>query len=126
MKAAESWFDSVTCLSGPLSCYRKELILRCGRLAEPEVSGQTGHLRDDRSMTNFILKTHRTGYQDSAICSTIVPSQMKVFLKRDALEALLARVAPGRKLYLAQRAVYGIVFLHRPNRADCRACRGCL
>ena len=45
----------------------------------------------------------------------------------DALEALLvARVAPGRKLYLAQRAVYGIVFLHRPNRADCRACRGCL
>lgn len=26
MKAAESYFDVVTCLSGPLSCYRKDLI----------------------------------------------------------------------------------------------------
>ena len=28
MKAAEAWFDTVTCLSGPLACYRKELILK--------------------------------------------------------------------------------------------------
>ncbi|MGE7826455.1 glycosyltransferase [Paenibacillus sp. NPDC093718] len=83
MKAAESWFDSVTCLSGPLSCYRKELILQhADAWLNQKFLGRPATFGDDRSMTNFILKTHRTGYQDSAICSTIVPSQMKVFLKQ--------------------------------------------
>ncbi|MGO4787834.1 glycosyltransferase [Paenibacillus sp. 2KB_20] len=83
MKAAESWFDSVTCLSGPLSCYRKELIMQhADAWLNQKFLGRPATFGDDRSMTNFILKTHRTGYQDSAICSTIVPSQMKVFLKQ--------------------------------------------
>ncbi|ANA81891.1 hyaluronan synthase [Paenibacillus glucanolyticus] len=83
MKAAESWFDSVTCLSGPLSCYRKELIVQhADAWLNQKFLGRPATFGDDRSMTNFILKTHRTGYQDSAICSTIVPSQMKVFLKQ--------------------------------------------
>ncbi|MFP3392916.1 glycosyltransferase family 2 protein [Brevibacillus sp. SIMBA_040] len=83
MKAAESWFDSVTCLSGPLSCYRKELILEHSEAwLNQKFLGQPATFGDDRSMTNFILKTHRTGYQDSAICSTIVPSDMGVFLKQ--------------------------------------------
>jgi len=83
MKAAESWFDSVTCLSGPLSCYRKELIVRhADAWLTQTFLGQPATFGDDRSMTNFILRTHRTGYQDSAICSTIVPSAMKVFLKQ--------------------------------------------
>lgn len=83
MKAAESWFDSVTCLSGPLSCYRKELILKhSDAWLKQKFLGQPATFGDDRSMTNFILKTHRTGYQDSAICSTIVPSKMDVFLKQ--------------------------------------------
>ncbi|WP_312114417.1 glycosyltransferase [Brevibacillus reuszeri] len=83
MKAAESWFDSVTCLSGPLSCYRKELILEHSEAwLNQKFLGQPATFGDDRSMTNFILKTHRTGYQDSAICSTIVPSDMSVFLKQ--------------------------------------------
>lgn len=83
MKAAESWFDSVTCLSGPLSCYRKELILKhADAWLNQKFLGQPATFGDDRSMTNFILRTHRTGYQDSAICSTIVPSKMNVFLKQ--------------------------------------------
>lgn len=83
MKAAESWFDSVTCLSGPLSCYRKELILKHSKAwLNQKFLGQPATFGDDRSMTNFILKTHRTGYQDAAICSTIVPSRMDVFLKQ--------------------------------------------
>lgn len=83
MKAAESWFDSVTCLSGPLSCYRKELILKhADAWISQKFLGHPATFGDDRSMTNFILKTHRTGYQDSAICSTIVPSDVKVFLKQ--------------------------------------------
>ncbi|MBA9087809.1 hyaluronan synthase [Fontibacillus solani] len=83
MKAAESWFDSVSCLSGPLSCYRKDLILKHkDAWLNQKFLGQPATFGDDRSMTNFILKTHRTGYQDSAICSTIVPSDNKVFLKQ--------------------------------------------
>ncbi|CAM3553665.1 glycosyltransferase family 2 protein [Marinicrinis lubricantis] len=83
MKAAESYFDSVTCLSGPLSCYRKDLVLQhSDAWLTQRFLGHPATFGDDRSMTNFILKTHRTGYQDSAICSTIVPSDRKVFLKQ--------------------------------------------
>jgi len=83
MKAAESYFDTVTCLSGPLSCYRKDLIEQHSEAwLDQKFLGQPATFGDDRSMTNFILKTHRTGYQDSAICSTIVPSSMNVFLKQ--------------------------------------------
>lgn len=83
MKAAEAWFDSVTCLSGPLSCYRKDLVLKYAEAwLNQKFLGQPATFGDDRSMTNFILQTHRTSYQDSAICSTIVPSKMSVFLKQ--------------------------------------------
>ncbi|MCI3922751.1 glycosyltransferase [Paenibacillus sp. TRM 82003] len=83
IKAAESWFDSVTCLSGPLSCYRKELVLQhADAWLNQKFLGQPATFGDDRSMTNYILRTHRTGYQDAAVCSTIVPSSMRVFLKQ--------------------------------------------
>ncbi len=83
MKAAESWFDSVTCLSGPLSCYRKDLVIKHSEAwLNQKFLGQPATFGDDRSMTNFILKTHRTAYQDTAICSTVVPSDMSVFLKQ--------------------------------------------
>lgn len=83
MKAAESYFDSVTCLSGPLSCYRKELVLNhSDAWLNQKFLGQPATFGDDRAMTNFVLRTHRTGYQDKAICSTIVPSRMNVFMKQ--------------------------------------------
>ncbi|MFS0781164.1 glycosyltransferase [Bacillus sp. 1P06AnD] len=83
MKAAESYFDSVTCLSGPLSCYRKNLIIENEEAwLNQTFLGHSATFGDDRSMTNYILKEHRTGYQDTAICSTIVPSDTHVFLKQ--------------------------------------------
>ncbi len=83
MKAAESYFDVVTCLSGPLSCYRKDLIEKHQEAwLKQQFLGHPATFGDDRSMTNYILKTHRTAYQDAAICSTIVPSQFNVFLKQ--------------------------------------------
>lgn len=83
MKAAESWFDSVTCLSGPLSCYRKDLIIKNQEAwLNQTFLGQPATFGDDRSMTNYMLKTHRTSYQDTAICTTVVPSQTGVFLKQ--------------------------------------------
>lgn len=83
MKAAEAFFLSVTCLSGPLACYRKDLVLKHkDAWLNQKFLGQPATFGDDRSMTNFILRTHRTSYQDTAIASTIVPSSYKVFLKQ--------------------------------------------
>lgn len=83
MKAAEGYFDAVTCLSGPLSCYKKELVIeKMDDWKNQKFLGQKATFGDDRAMTNFILEKHRTTYQDTAVCSTIVPNKYKVFLKQ--------------------------------------------
>ena len=83
MKAAEAYFDAVTCLSGPLSCYRKDLVLEnMDAWLNQTFLGQKATFGDDRSMTNFILRKHRTSYQDTAICATIVPNDYEVFLRQ--------------------------------------------
>lgn len=83
LKAAEGIFDAVTCLSGPLSCYRKDLVLKYSDAwLNQRFLGQKATFGDDRSMTNFILRHHRTTYQDTAVCSTIVPNTYNVFLKQ--------------------------------------------
>lgn len=83
MKAAEAVFDAVSCLSGPLACYRKEIIMeKKDAWLNQRFLGQKATFGDDRAMTNFILREHRTSYQDTAVCSTIVPNKHKVFLKQ--------------------------------------------
>ena len=83
MKAAESYFHCVTCLSGPLSCYKKELVLEhLEDWRNQRFLGQKATFGDDRALTNIVLRHHRTYYQDTAICSTIVPNKHKVFLKQ--------------------------------------------
>ena len=83
MKAAEAYFDTVTCLSGPLSCYRKQIIIdNMDRWLNQRFLGQKATFGDDRAMTNIVLNEYRTSYQDTAYCSTIVPNDNKVFLKQ--------------------------------------------
>jgi hyaluronan synthase len=83
MKAAEAYFDAVTCLSGPLSCYRKDIVLEhMDEWINQKFLGRRATFGDDRSMTNFVLRRHRTGYQDTAVCSTIVPNRYKTFLSQ--------------------------------------------
>lgn len=83
MKAAEARFDTVTCLSGPLACYRRDIVVdNTEAWLNQSFLGQKATFGDDRAMTNFVLKKHRTGYQDTAICSTVVPNKYKVFLKQ--------------------------------------------
>ncbi|MGN6715344.1 glycosyltransferase [Anaerocolumna jejuensis] len=83
MKASESYFDTVTCLSGPLACYRKEIVLKHKEeWLNQRFLRQKATFGDDRAMTNIVLNEYRTVYQDSAICSTIVPNQYKVFLNQ--------------------------------------------
>jgi hyaluronan synthase len=83
MKAAEADFDAVTCLSGPLSCYRRSLILEhSDDWLNQRFLGHKATFGDDRAITNLILRNHRTTYQDTAVCSTIVPKEYKAFLKQ--------------------------------------------
>ncbi|HHV64842.1 MAG TPA: glycosyltransferase [Peptococcaceae bacterium] len=83
MKAAESLFDTVTCLSGPLACYKKEIVLEnMDAWLNQEFLGHKATFGDDRSLTNLILRKHRTVYQDSAVCYTIVPTKHKAFIKQ--------------------------------------------
>lgn len=82
-KAAEGIFDTVSCLSGPLSCYRKDLVLKYSDdWLNQKFLGQRATFGDDRAMTNLILRHHRTGYQDTSICYTIVPNDYDVFLRQ--------------------------------------------
>ena len=83
MKAAESYFDTVSCLSGPLACYRKEIVLENKNCwLNQKFFGLKATFGDDRALTNLVLRNYRTRYQDSAICSTIVPNNQKIFLKQ--------------------------------------------
>jgi hyaluronan synthase len=51
-------------------------------MGEPDLLGNRATFGDDRSLTNFIVKNNRTYYQDTAICSTIVPKTTAFFLKQ--------------------------------------------
>ena len=83
LKSAESFFDAVTCLSGPLACYRKEIVLdNKDDWLNQKFFGLKATFGDDRALTNIVLRKYRTRYQDSAICSTIVPSNQSKFLKQ--------------------------------------------
>jgi hyaluronan synthase len=83
IKAAEAYFDSVMCLSGPLSCYRLENVKEVlDEWRNQTFMGRKATFGDDRSLTNYVVKKHRTYYQDTAICSTLVPNKHRVFLKQ--------------------------------------------
>ncbi len=83
MKAAEAYFDAVTCLSGPLACYRRDIVMEhMDEWLGQQFLGQRATFGDDRSLTNFVLRKHRTAYQDTAICATIVPNTHQSLLKQ--------------------------------------------
>lgn len=82
MKASESIFDCVTCLSGPFAAYRRQVFhehalawLNQRWMGVPTTFG------DDRSLTNFVLRSGRKViYQSKARCTTIVPEDYRTFL----------------------------------------------
>lgn len=84
IKAAESVFDSVTCLSGPLAAYRrtafddvKEEWLTQTFLGQPATYG------DDRSLTNSLLmRGCKVVYAEDARVTTVVPDDHHTFLRQ--------------------------------------------
>lgn len=84
MKAAESLFDSVTCLSGPFAAYRRSVLIpRMEEWLGQQFMGQPATFGDDRSMTNALLRDGFAVLYDSrARCTTIVPETYRGFLRQ--------------------------------------------
>lgn len=84
MKAAESVFDSVTCLSGPLAAYRKDVFMSVRtEWLNQTFFGQPATFGDDRSLTNSLLERgYKVVYQDDSRTTTIVPDDHRAFLRQ--------------------------------------------
>lgn len=83
-REALSSFGVVTCCSGALSAYRKDIILKLKeQYISQEFLGSKCTYGDDRHLTNLILKQGlRVKYVKEAIVYTYVPSTLKNFLKQ--------------------------------------------
>jgi len=74
IKASESLFNGVTCCSGPFAAYRRISVLRVlPDWLNQSFAGQQATFGDDRSLTNYILRTHRVIFHHGAVCRTYVP-----------------------------------------------------
>jgi|APTNR8051073442_1049403.scaffolds.fasta_scaffold01111_12 hyaluronan synthase len=84
MKAAESVFDCVTCLSGPFAAYRREVFDRhASAWLNQRWMGAPATYGDDRSLTNLVLRSgQKVIYQSRARCTTIVPEDYGTFLRQ--------------------------------------------
>lgn len=84
MKAAESIFDLVTCLSGPLAAYRRTMFLEVmDEWLAQKFLGTPATFGDDRALTNAVLKRgFRVLYDSRAKTRTIVPDSYGVFWKQ--------------------------------------------
>lgn len=82
-KAAESIFGAVTCCSGCFSAYRREAIAPVlERWENQRFLGRPATYGDDRSLTNFVLRTWDVRYDELARSRTIVPTTFRVFLRQ--------------------------------------------
>lgn len=84
MKAAESVFDLVTCLSGPIAAYRRSFFTDVADewLAQ-KFLGAPATFGDDRALTNYALERgHIVRYDPRAKATTIVPESFRAFWRQ--------------------------------------------
>jgi hyaluronan synthase len=82
-KAAESIFSAVTCCSGCFSTYRRKAITPVLEAWEHQrFLGRPATYGDDRSLTNYVLRTWDVRYDELARSRTIVPTTFRVFLRQ--------------------------------------------
>jgi hyaluronan synthase len=83
LKAAESIFDSVTCLSGPLAAYRSTLLReKMDAWVKQSFLGRPATFGDDRSLTNLLLDRHKIIYDSRARTQTLVPDKYGKFFRQ--------------------------------------------
>jgi hyaluronan synthase len=103
MKAAESVFGVVTCCPGAFAAYRRSAVLR---VLEPWLHqtflGTRATFGDDRSLTNYMLRTHEVIYHSGARCGTYVPRTWRQFFKQQ----LRWKKSWSRETTIAMRLMY--------------------
>lgn len=82
-RASQSFFKCVTCVSGPLGAYRRDIIDRIKhKFVSQTFLGKKCTFGDDRHLTNLVLGL---GYQvrySEAVCLTEAPITLKQFVKQ--------------------------------------------
>ena len=84
LKATESIFDMVFCCSGCFSAYRKSYVLPIlDDWLDEKFMGKHITFGDDRGLTNHMLRQRfKTIYVDDAEAYTVVPDDIKTFVKQ--------------------------------------------
>lgn len=82
-RAAQSATGNIIVCSGPLSAYRRDVIVpNLDRYLNQTFLGVKVSIGDDRCLTNYALELGRAVYQSTARCRTAVPSKLSVFIKQ--------------------------------------------
>lgn len=103
MKAAESVFGAVTCCSGAFSAYRREAVVRImPKWLHQTFFGVRSTFGDDRSLTNFILRTSRVVFHHGARCRTYVPTTWHQYFRQQ----LRWKKSWTRETLVASRIIY--------------------
>lgn len=83
LKAAESVFGAVTCCPGAFSAYRRETVMSVlDAWLNQKFLGVQATFGDDRSLTNFILRTHKVIFHNGARAVTKVPDAWMKYFKQ--------------------------------------------
>ena len=103
MKASESVFGAVTCCPGAFSAYRRTAVLRVlPAWLKQQFLGTQATFGDDRSLTNYILRTHKVIYHAGARCATYVPNRWRNFFSQQ----LRWKKSWSRETTVAMRLMY--------------------
>jgi hyaluronan synthase len=103
LKTAESIFGAVTCCPGPFSAYRRSAVMQVLEAwLNQRFLGVRATFGDDRSLTNFILKTHQVIFHEGARCSTRVPDRWMSYFKQQ----LRWKKSWARETLVAARFMY--------------------
>lgn len=82
-RAAQSVTGNVLVCSGPLSCYRIEVIKEnIDHYGNQMFLGEKVQFGDDRCLTNYSILKGKTIYQSTARCITDAPSTLRQFIKQ--------------------------------------------
>lgn len=82
-RAAQSVTGNVLVCSGPLSCYRCEVIFdNLRHYKNQKFLGKPVQFGDDRCLTNYAIRKGKTIYQATARCLTDVPNTLSKFLRQ--------------------------------------------
>ena len=119
MKAAESFFGAVTCCPGPFSAYRRDAVMNVlPQWLGQRFLGTAATFGDDRSLTNFILRSYEVVYHAGARCATYVPRDWMIFFRQQLRwkkswirETTIAVRFMWRKHPAAVLAYYGSVLI---------------